>query len=52
MTRIMGTVREEQYTFLIISCSIHHKMRDVSDNIEILYNIENQNTFYVQYIFF
>jgi hypothetical protein len=36
----MGTVHEEQYTYLIISCSIYHKMRDVSDKI----CIENQNT--------
>ena len=39
----MDTVHEEQYTFLIMSCSIHHKMRDVSDKI----CIENKNTHFM-----
>ena len=44
----MGTVHEEQYTFLIISCSIHHEMRDVLDKS----CTENQNTHFMFNNFF
>jgi len=44
MTRITGTLHEDQHTFMIISGSIHLRMRIVVDKI----CRENQNTLYVQ----
>jgi len=39
----MGYLREDQYTFMIISRSVLLRMKIVSDK-----HRENQNTFYVQ----
>ena len=36
----MGTLHEEQYTFITISCSVLFRMRNISDES----CIENQNT--------
>jgi hypothetical protein len=48
LTRIMDTIREDRYTFLIISRSILLRMRNVSDkNCR-----ENQNTHFVFRNFF
>jgi len=44
MTRITGSLHEDQYTYLIISRSVLLTMRNVSDNS----CRENQNTFCVQ----
>jgi len=33
MVRITGTSRENQYTFMIISCSIFPRIRNISDNL-------------------
>jgi len=44
MTRITGTLQEDQYAFLIISRSFLLSMRNVSGGIR----RENQNTFYFQ----
>jgi len=43
-TIIMGTLREEQYTFLIISRSVLLRMRNISEKR----CRENQNMFFVQ----
>jgi hypothetical protein len=43
LTRMTGTLHEDQYTYLIISGSILLRMRNPSSKI----CIENQNTFYV-----
>ena len=42
-TRMTGTLHEDQYTFLIMSCSSLHKMRNISDRI----CRENQNTHFM-----
>jgi hypothetical protein len=42
MTRIMGTLQEEQYTFITISCSVL-RMKNISDES----CSENQNTNFV-----
>ena len=47
MTRITGTLHEEQYTFLITSHSFLLRMRNVSDR-----RIENQNTHFRLVAFF
>jgi hypothetical protein len=47
MTRLAGTLREDQYTFLIITRSVLRK-RNVSDKS----CGENQNSFYIQQRFF
>jgi len=44
LTRITGTLHEDQYTFLIISGSVMLRMRNVSD----ISCTKTQNTFYVQ----
>jgi hypothetical protein len=43
----MGTLREDESTFMIIYCKILLRMRNISDKT---YR-ENQNTFYVQQCF-
>jgi hypothetical protein len=43
LTRITGTLHEDQYTFLIVSHSVLLRMRNVSDKI----CRENQNTHFV-----
>ena len=48
LTKMTGTLHEDQYTFFITSRSVLLRMRNVSDK---RYR-ENQNTFYVQYFFF
>ena len=48
LTRITGTLHEDQYKFFIISRSIHLKMRIFSDKS----CRENQNTYFVLRIFF
>ena len=44
VTRIKGTLHEDQYTFFIISHSVLLRMRNVSHKL----SRENRNTFYVQ----
>ena len=44
----MGTIRDNQYTFLILSYSILLRMRNVSDKS----CRENQNTYFMLYDFF
>jgi len=41
MTRITGALHEDRYTYLIISLTFLHRMRNVSDRI----CVENQNAF-------
>ena len=48
MTRLTGTLHEDQYTFFIVSHSFPFRMRNVSFKI----CREIQNTFFIQYIFF
>jgi len=44
----MGTLHEDQYTFVIICSSFLHKMQNISDKT----CRENQNTFFTGSIFF
>ena len=44
----MGTLHEDQYTFVIISCSVLIRMRNVSDKS----CRENQNTHFMFSVFF
>jgi hypothetical protein len=48
LTRITGTLPEDQYTFLIVSRSVLFRMRNVSDKS----CRENQNTLYDEKLFF
>ena len=48
LTRIMGTLLEDQYTFLIISRSFLLRIRNVWGKI----CGENQNTHFIQQLFF
>ena len=48
MTRIAGTLHEDQYTFIIISLSILLRIRNISDKS----CRENQNTFLPSTTFF
>jgi hypothetical protein len=48
LTRIMGTVHGNQYTFLIISCSFLLRLRNVSDE----FCRDNQNTHFISSNFF
>jgi hypothetical protein len=48
MTSITGTLHEDKYMFLITSCSVLLRMKNVSDKI----CRENQNTHFIFNIFF
>jgi len=43
----MGTIHEDEYTFLIVSCSFLLRMRNISEKFR-----RNQNIFCVPLLFF